>query len=643
MRTGLLRCALLALVISGAFGIAASQESAAAASGSTQRIAGSDLSWLQRSVAARAELVAANDRQPKFPIRAAFYYPWFPETWGNKASAPASQYTPALGFYRSGSAAVIRRHIRSMRYARIDAGITSWWGRQHRTDGRLPKLLAAAKKTRFRWSVYHEQEGSRDPSVDELARDLRYLEKRYFAHRAYLRIGGRPVVFVYSADDTSCAVVERWRQANEGVNAYLVLKVFPGFEACESQPDAWHQYGPASAVASFAPDSFSISPGFWKDDEARPRLKRKLRRWKKIIKQMVRSQARFQLITTFNEWGEGTAIEKARQWSGRSRHGAYLEALRRVPKKLKPSAAPSGPPPSGPPAVPPAPPPPPAPTPTGPPPSPDLPGGGSNVVVLAGAGDIADKDDEDALTAALIESIDPTVVFTTGDNAYDDGSASDFQSFYEPTWGRFKSKTRPAAGNHDYNTSGATGYFNYFGSAAGPRSTGYYSYEIGAWHIVVLNSNCSKVGGCHVGSPQETCLRADLAASSASCTAAYWHHPRFASGKYDDDDRTQPFWQALYDHGAEIVMNGHDHNYQRYAPQTPTGQLDSVRGVRQFIVGTGGKNHRPVVPPPVRNRDAADDQTFGVLKLTLRPTSYVWEFVPVGAGQFTDSGVGACH
>jgi hypothetical protein len=202
-------------------------------------------------------------------------------------------------------------------------------------------------------------------------------------------------------------------------------------------------------------------------------------------------------------------------------------------------------------------------------------------------------------------------------------------------------------GNHEYITPGAAGYFDYFngvGNAlgrAGDRSKGYYSYDVGAWHLIALNSNCSPVGGCGTGSPQERWLRADLAAHPKACTLAYWHHPRFSSGQYADNPALQPLWQALYDYRAEIVLNGHDHNYQRYALQDPAGRADA-NGIREFVVGTGGKNHYAADPPPVANREVADGQTYGVLKLTLHAQNYDWRFVPE-SGSFTDSGSGSCR
>jgi hypothetical protein len=264
-------------------------------------------------------------------------------------------------------------------------------------------------------------------------------------------------------------------------------------------------------------------------------------------------------------------------------------------------------------------------------------GGG---LVLVGAGDIAScggsGDDE---TAALLDGLDGTV-FTVGDNAYPDGAASDFADCYEPTWGRHKARTRPAPGNHDYHTGGASAYYTYFGANAGEAGQGYYSYDIGDWHIVSLNSNVSM----GAGSAQEQWLRADLAASTKSCTIAYWHHPRFSSGsQHGSSSSSQPLWQALYDAGAELAIAGHEHNYERFAPQTPTGAADPVHGIREFVVGTGGDSHYNDQSTSLANSEAFNGTTYGVLKLTLGSGTYSWEFVPVAGGSFTDSGNGVCH
>ena len=262
--------------------------------------------------------------------------------------------------------------------------------------------------------------------------------------------------------------------------------------------------------------------------------------------------------------------------------------------------------------------------------------------VLVGAGDIASCNSTgDEATAKLLDSI-PGTIFLAGDDAYDSGTAEEFADCYTSSWGRFKDRTRPAVGNHEYITHKAQPYFDYFGNAAGDRSKGYYSYDLGKWHIVVINSNCSQVGGCAAGSPQEQWLRDDLRAHPADCTLAYWHHPRFSSGEHGNTVAMQPIWQALYDSGAELVINGHDHDYERFAPQDPTGVADPARGIREFVVGTGGKNYYPL-SAPVANSEVRNAFTFGVIKLTLHPTSYDWEFIPEAGKTFSDAGHGVCH
>jgi calcineurin-like phosphoesterase family protein len=266
-----------------------------------------------------------------------------------------------------------------------------------------------------------------------------------------------------------------------------------------------------------------------------------------------------------------------------------------------------------------------------------IPGAGA---VFVGAGDIASCSvTGDEATAKLLDQISGTV-FNLGDNAYNNGTLAEFNNCYEPTWGRHKSRTKPATGNHEYNTTGASGYFTYFGAAAGDPAKGYYSYDLGAWHIIVLNSNCPNVGGCNAGSPQEQWLRQDLAAHPATCTLAYWHHPLFGSGA--SSTRTKPLWQALYAYNADVVLNGHAHNYQRFAPQDPNGNLDLQRGIREFVVGTGGISHGTTTTL-IANTEVFNGLTFGVLKLTLRGSDYSWQFVPEAGKTFTDSGTGTCH
>lgn len=266
--------------------------------------------------------------------------------------------------------------------------------------------------------------------------------------------------------------------------------------------------------------------------------------------------------------------------------------------------------------------------------------------VLVGAGDIAGCDDLSGAeaTAKLIDAI-PGTVFAAGDLAYPRGTEEEFKNCYGATWGRHKSRTRPTPGNHEYAAKDAMPYFKYFGAVAGEQGKGFYSYELGAWHIVVINSNCADIGGCNAGSPQEKWLRQDLAAHHAACTLAYWHHPLFSSGPIPSHARTtamRPIWQALYEAHADVIINGHEHFYERFSPQDPAGKADAPRGIREFVAGTGGRDHG-ILGFTQPNSEVRNSNTFGVLKLTLRPKGYDWEFVPEPGKTFTDSGSGTCH
>jgi hypothetical protein len=233
-----------------------------------------------------------------------------------------------------------------------------------------------------------------------------------------------------------------------------------------------------------------------------------------------------------------------------------------------------------------------------------------------------------------VRSVNPVAVLTLGDLAYDSGTLTEFQNFYDPAWGSFKNITYPAPGNHEYYTSGASGYFGYYGSRA---PAAYYSFDIGTWHLISLDSEIP-VG---LGSPQETWLQNDLAAHPNTCTLAYWHKPRWSSGSVGDNTTFVTLWQDLYSAGADLVLNGHAHSYERFAPQDPNGNLDTQSGIREFVVGTGGESHHPsgTTQP---NSEIFNNTDFGVLKLTLHPSGYDYQFQPAG-GTFTDSGSGTCH
>jgi hypothetical protein len=258
------------------------------------------------------------------------------------------------------------------------------------------------------------------------------------------------------------------------------------------------------------------------------------------------------------------------------------------------------------------------------------------------AGDIGDCNVTNDTATGLLLDARPGTILPLGDIAYPNGSTSNFTNCFHPVWGAHKSRMRPVPGNHEYNTAGAAGYYAYFGTAAGDPTKGYYSYNLGTWHIVALNSNCSAVS-CSAGSVQETWLRQDLAANPTACTLAYFHHPRFSSGgEHGNSTTMSPIWKALVDHGVEIALAGHDHNYERFAPQLDNA-APAANGVVQFVVGTGGTNLRPLATPFKANSVARNATDHGLLELTLAAGSYSWAFVPVAGKSYSDSGTTTCH
>jgi acid phosphatase type 7 len=272
--------------------------------------------------------------------------------------------------------------------------------------------------------------------------------------------------------------------------------------------------------------------------------------------------------------------------------------------------------------------------------------------VIYAAGDIACEPGSattstkcrESRTADIIRNGGATRALALGDLQYNSASLSNLRASYDKTWGTFKSITSPVLGNHE---STGTGYFDYFNGSgasngpAGPRGKGYYSYNVGSWHVIALNSNCSRVA-CSSGSAQESWLRADLAANPRACTLAYWHHPRFSSGHDGDGTFMQPIWNDLYNFNADLVLVGHSHNYERFAPMNSSGKLDNIRGVREIVVGTGGAFFTGLSSAKP-NSQVRQNNTYGVLKLTLHPLSYDFKFVPEAGKTFTDSGSTSCH
>ncbi len=256
------------------------------------------------------------------------------------------------------------------------------------------------------------------------------------------------------------------------------------------------------------------------------------------------------------------------------------------------------------------------------------------VTAVADVASCASQGDES--TSAIVDTL-PGTILIAGDIAYDSGTAKEFADCYQPSWGRHRQRTRPAPGNHEYETAAAAPYYEYFGNNAGPAGRGYYSFNAGTWHVISLNSNIAM----SAGSPQEVWRRQDLAASPAKCTLAYWHHPLFSSGFHGNNQSVAPLWRALEEAGAEIVLAGHDHHYERFEPQTVDG-LANARGIRQFVVGNGGASLFPALffRP---NSATRFDTGYGVLRLTLGEERYEWKFVPAVPGTFSDAGSGTCR
>jgi acid phosphatase type 7 len=556
------------------------------------------------------------------PVKAAFFYPWFPETenW-------QTQYSPALGTYDSSNPTLLAAQMAQLRWAGLDAVISSWWGPGSPTDQRMPAVLDAAAGQGLTVSAYYESEGAADPTVDDIKADLGRLTT-LAVHEAWLMVDAKPVLFVHNANDTTCELVRKWRQA-AGADWYLNLEVFDGHARCPDQPDSWHEYSAADALSTHAPYSVSASPGFWKFDELKARLDRNVARWRADLSTMADAEVQWKLLTSFNEWGEGTAIEPATQWQTPNGMGEYLSAARQVFVEGKRFTGV---------------------TPTTPNPLPEPPAG---AVVVAAAGDISCETGNldpktrcaSPLTADTVVAMNPTAVLALGDLQYDKGTLESFKSRYDPSWGRFKAKTYPAPGNHEWGTSNAQGYRDYFATgvpAAVDVTRLYYSYDLGPWHFVSLDSECKGTGGCDAGGEQTTWLTADLAANDGKPTLVYWHHPRFTSDRRGDNTDMSETWNALVaDRDVQLVLSGHTHMYERFAPMGTAGP--DPAGLREFIVGTGGRNH--ICPPAAKHAgsEVSDCTTFGVLQLTLNSDgSYDWRFVAAaGTGSFTDSGTQA--
>jgi hypothetical protein len=592
--------------------------------------------------------------QPGFPIRAIFYYPWFPEAWNQQGYNPFTNYTPSLGFYDSSAASVIQTQIKAMTYGNINAAILSWWGQGSKSDQRVATILGAtpgSSNPNFRWTVYYENESQGDPSVAQIQNDLQYIQNHYGTDSSFLRVNGKFVVFVYADALDGCAMADRWVQAdnNLGHPAYIALKVFSGYRTCASQPDSWHQYSPAVATDQQRGFSYAISPGFWKKGET-VRLGRNLTTWISNVKSMIASGDLWQLVSTFNEWGEGTTVESAVEWASSTGYGQYLDVLHSngngalPPPPMattQPTSTPvltstpttnptrTGTPLPGPSAIPTrtatlppnpsatptrtaTPLPNPSPTPTRTP----LPQPGNDPILFFTSDLVSGSSGSRAQSVVnLITSLmsqhtgTQMLVASGGDNEQENNpTVSNYQSYFGSTYGTFVSQGifMQVRGNHDIQSAGSytdfdgtthssgAAYWDYFGANAhmfnieGKKLTD-YSYDLGTWHIIGLDQLNGSVNTATLDF-----LTSDLAAhANTTCQMVYWHVPTYSSGSaHGDSTGLKPLNQAEFNAGVDIQLNGHDHDYQRFYPINPNGVQDNANGITTFVAGIGGQDGR---------------------------------------------------
>ena len=631
--------------------------------------------------------------QPGFPIRAVFYYPWFPEAWNQQGYNPFTNYTPSLGFYDSSSVSIIQNHISALTYGNINASILSWWGQGSQTDQRVATILGAtpgSSNPHFRWSIYYENESLGDPTVTQIQNDLQYIQSHYGTNASFLRVNGKFVVFVYAAAADGCGTADRWVQADNALGhpAYLVLKVFSGYRNCASQPDSWHQYSPAVASDDQAGFSYAISPGFWKKGEA-VRLARNLTTWNSNVQSMVASGEPWQLVTTFNEWGEGTSVESAVEWASASGFGQYLDVLHDNGNGAPPTSTPTPivtatrtptpfPSPTGTVTVPPTPTRTPTrtPTPTGQPsPTPTTPPGNDPILFytsdLVSGGSLSRAQAVVGLIQNLMSQHPGTqmLVASGGDNEQESSpSVSNYQSYFGTTFGQFVTQGiyMQVRGNHDIQSQGSytdfdgtvhnTGaaYWDYFGPNAhmaninGKKLTD-YSYDLGSWHIIGLD----QLNGS-VNQNSLNFLTGDLAAhAGTTCQMVYWHVPTYSSGAaHGDSTGLKPFNQAEYNAGVDIQLNGHDHDYQRFYPINPNGVQDNANGITTFVAGIGAEDNRTGSQSSVAQAASAvyfdtfppgTSHAIGVIMFTLHATSADYKLYDANNGAVLDSGTVVCH
>ena len=624
--------------------------------------------------------------QPGFPIRAIFYYPWFPEAWNQQGYNPFTNYTPSLGFYDSSTASVIQSHISAMTYGNINAAILSWWGQGSRSDQRVATILAVtpgSSNPRFRWTIYYENESLGDPTIAQIQNDLGYLQSHYAANASFLRVNGKFVVFVYADGADGCGMADRWVSANNNLGhpAYIVLKVFSGYHSCASQPDSWHQYSPAVATDEQSGYSYAISPGFWKKGEA-ARLARNLSTWNSNVRSMAASGDPWQLITTMNEWGEGTSVESAVEWASSSGYGQYMDVLHNngngspqpPPATSQPTNTPTRTatlPPGVTPTRTATPPANPTPTRTATPP----PAGNDPILFfvsdLVSGGTTGNAQSVVDLIQNLMSQHPNAqmLVAASGDNEQENSpSVSNYQAAFGSTYGTFVDQGifMQVRGNHDAQSVGSytdfdgtthssgAAYWDYFGPDAhmaninGKKLTD-YSYDLGNWHIIGLD----QLNGT-VNTNTLNFLTSDLTAhSNTTCQLVYWHVPTYSSGAaHGDSTGLKPLNQAEYNAGVDIQLNGHDHNYQRFYPINPNGVRDDALGITTFVAGIGGQDGRSGSQTSAAQAASAiyldafpggAGHAIGAIQFTLHAGSADYKLYDANNGAVLDQGTVICH
>lgn len=533
------------------------------------------------------------------PLRVALYFPQRIDSWEEL------NLRPARGVYDSTDPAVLADQIAEMRSGGIQAGAVVLQDAD--SLGVLAEILEASRGESFYWGAYLDMERERDPGTAEIQRLMYDLSQEIAAYPNIWRLDGKMVLLVDVDEvDDGCGMSSRWLEANRPGGFYLIMQVFPGYDRCGSQPDLWIDLYPDTPIEPQPERARVMLVRAW-DGRDLVGLERSLRDWGEQVSRAGSLADGLQLVRSYNDWTNGMNLEAANLLGKASEY--YLEVLRRNGKNYAELLTEVL---------------------------------SDRDAVLVGAGDIAicGSDGSEA-TAALLDNI-PGLVFTAGDNSNEDGSQANYSQCFDPAWGRHKERIFPAIGNHDMLTANGAPYYAYFGKRAGEPGKGYYRYELGGWQILVLNSVCEYAGGCGDDSPQMVWLREQLQSHSNLCTLAIWHYPLFTSGARGSNEVVRPFWRALYEAGAELVINGHDHHYERFAPMDPNGQLDVERGIRQFIVGTGGAGVRGIGEVAAHS-ELRILYTYGVLKLTLKSNGYLWEFIPQEGMGATDSGSGTCH